>query len=192
MTTQSVLDNLAAWLEKEVTPQVTLKKAVQFGLAEDENYKFELVRPAVYVTTYPREAGEHESANDSRPIVAPSIIVYSSGASTLDTKSGAIETPITFLVQTWNPGQHESRIDENGDKEPAFRVDAEGWRDLAFFVDRIVSALEDATLPAGVKLSTEITFTLPDVEENNYYPYYRSEVSFYVTHYKKISNKYNI
>lgn len=192
MTTQSVLDNLAAWLKETVIPQVTLKKAVKLGLAEDESYKFELVTPAVYVTTFPRTAGEHESADDTRPIVAPAVIVYSSGTSTLDTQNGAIETPITFLVQTWNPGQHVSSIDENGEQVPAFRVDAEGWRDLAFFVDRIISALEDATLPAGVRLSTDVSFTLPDVEENNFYPYYRSEVTFTVTHYKKYSNKYNI
>lgn len=192
MTTQNVLDNIAAWLESEVTPAVTLKKAVQFGVAEDEGYKHALVQPAVYVTTFPRTAAEHENEEDSRPILAPSIIVYSSGASVINTATGAIDTPITLLVQTWNPGKHEMISTENGEQVPAFRVDAEGWRDLASFVDRIISALAQAELPAGLALSTEINYTLPDVEDNNFYPYYRSEITFTATHYKRIKPKFNI
>lgn len=192
MTTQTVLDNLAAWLQSEITPQVTLKKAVMFGVAEDEGYSFELVHPAVYVTTFPRTAAEHEKADDDRPILAPAIIVYSSGMSTINTATGATETPITFLVQTWNPGKHDIITNEAGEKVPAFRVDAEGWRDLACFVDKIISALAQAELPGGLAISTAIDFTLPDVEENNFYPYYRSEITFTVTHYKRLQAKFNI
>ncbi len=192
MTTQSVLDNLAAWIESEVTPQVTLKKAVMFGLAEDEGYSFELVHPAVYVTTFPRTAAEHENENDDRPILAPAIIVYASGTSTINTATGATETPITLLVQTWNPGKHDLITNEAGETVPAFRVDAEGWRDLACFVDKIISALAQAELPGGLAISKNISYSLPDVEENNFYPYYRSEVTFTATHYMTLQAKFNI
>lgn len=189
MTTQEVIDNLSAWLKEAVCSKQFLKRATVYEQAMHEGYEYSLVNPAVYEGTFPPDAAEYDSETEgAAPNVAPCIIVTCSGASTYNTKAGWIETPVTLKVQTWNPGQHGTDADGN----PTFTVTADGWRDLAAFIDAIVKELANAEFPGGLGIADEIVFTLSEIEENPYYPYYRGTVEFSVTHSRRIKRKFDI
>ncbi len=192
MTTNEVLSNFAEWLEKTVCQGLTFKKAVKLKRVEDAGYEYELISPAVYVSTFPLTAAEHESTEDSRPVVAPCVIVSSSGEGSINFATGKTETPIKLMLQVWNPGKHIAITREDGQTEKAFEVDAEGYKDVACFIERILSKLAESELPGGLVVSNEANYSLPDVEENSFYPYYRGTVDFSVTHYKKIKPKFDI
>lgn len=184
MTTQEVLSNFAEWLEKAVCQKLTFKKAVKLKRIEDAGYEYELVCPSVYVSTFPLTAAEHENTEDSRPVVAPCVIVSSSGEGSINFATGLTETPVRLMLQVWNPGKH---IDSG-----TFEVDADGYKDVASFIERILAELAKSELPAGLVVSNEARYSLPDVEENSFYPYYRGTVEFSVTHYRKIKPKFDI
>lgn len=189
MTTQEVISNLSAWLKEAVCDKLELKRATEYEQASAEGYKYTLVKPAVYEVTLPANAAEYDKEGDTdAPIVAPCVTVTCSGTGTLNTRAGWVETPITLNVQTWNPGMHVTDADGN----TGFAVTSEGWRDLAVFIDRITKELADAELPGGLVLSAEIRPTFPNVEDNQYYPYYRGRVEFSVTHNRRIKPKFNI
>ena len=192
MTTQEVLINFAVWLENTVCSKLAFKRAMKLKRVEAEGYEYELISPAVYVSTFPLTAAEHESEADSRPVVAPCVIVSSSGEGSINFATGRTETPIQLMLQVWNPGKHISVTREDGHEEQAFEVDAEGYKDAASFVERILAELVKSELPGGLVVSNEARFSLPDVEENNFYPYYRGTVEFTVTHYRKIKPKFDI
>lgn len=189
MTTQEVISKLTAWVQETVCDKLQFKRATEYGQAAAAEYKYTLVKPCAYEVALPANAAEYDKEGEAdAPITAPCVIVTSSGNGTVNTRAGWVETPISLRVQTWNPGLHVT--DEAGN--PSFTVTAEGWRDLAIFIDRIAKELADAELPAGLALSTQIQTKLPDVENNNYYPYYRGTVEFSVTHNRRIKPKFDI
>lgn len=192
MITQQVLKNFAAWLEEAVCKKLSFKRAVKLSIAEDEGYNYTLINPAVYVSTFPLTSAEHESPEDSRPVLAPCVIVSVSGEGSLDFASGKTETPVQLMLQTWNPGKHIIYTDENGNEVRDFEVDAEGYNDIAAFVECILEELAKSELPGGLVVSSEARYMLPNVEENDLYPYYRGTVEFSVTHYRKIQPKFDI
>jgi hypothetical protein len=192
MITQQVLTNFAAWLEEAVCKKLQFKRAVKLAMVEDEGYEYTLITPAVYVSTFPLTSAEHESPEDTRPVVAPCVIVSSSGEGSLDFATGRTETPVKLMLQVWNPGQHVAITREDGHVEKAFEVDAAGYNDVASFVERILEELNQSELPGGLVVSSEARYALPDVEENSFYPYYRGTVEFSVTHYRKIKPKFDI
>lgn len=192
MITQQVLTNFAAWLEETVCKTLSYKRAVKLKMAEDEGYEYTLIKPAVYVSAFPLTAAEHESPEDTRPAVAPCVIVSSSGEGSIDFATGRTETPIKLMLQVWNPGKHVNIKLADGQEERTFEVDEEGYKDVASFVERILAELAKSELPGGLVVSNEARYSLPDVEDNSYYPYYRGTVEFSVTHYRKIKPKFDI
>ncbi len=189
MTTQQVIGNMAAWLRSAVCSRVQGKRAALYEQATAEGYAYTLVAPAVYEACFPINAAEWDKdAQERHPIVAPALVLSTAGESTLDTAHGLIETPLRILVQTWNPGQHARDAEGN----PVFAVDAEGWRDLACLVDRLVTELANAELPGGMLVAGDIRFELPDVEENEFYPYYRANIEFSVSYARILNPKFNI
>lgn len=192
MTTQEVLSNLAEWLNENVCSELTFKKAVKRRRVEAAGYEYELIRPAVYVTTFPLTADEHDSPDDKRPIVAPCVIVCGSGEGSINFANGLTETPVKLMLQVWNPGKHVTYTQEDGQIVNDFEVDAEGYKDIATLVEHILAELAKSELPGGLVVSNEAQYSLPDVEENSIHPYYRGTVEFSVTHYRKIKPKFDI
>lgn len=192
MTTQTILSDFAKWLEQTVCSRLKFKVAMNIKRAEDAGYEYKLVNPAVYVSTFPLTAAAHDSVNDKRPVVAPCVIVSGSGEGSIDFATGFTETPIQLMLQVWNPGQHIEITNSNGIKEKAFEVDANGYKDVACFVECIIDELAKSELPGGLVVSKDAQFSLPNVEENTFYPYYRGTVEFSVTHYREIKPKFNI
>jgi len=189
MTTQQVIGNMADWLRSTVCSRVQGKRAALYGQASAEDYNYTMENPAVYESCFPANAAEWDKDDRERhPIVAPAMVLSASGESTLDTAHGIIETPLRILVQTWNPGKHAKDAAGN----PVFAVDAEGWRDVACLTDRIVSELANAELPGGMLVTGDIRFELPDVEDNEFYPYYRASVEFSVSYARILKPKFNI
>ncbi len=189
MTTQQVIGNMADWLRSTVCSREQGKRAALYEQAAAEDYAYTLVHPAVYESCFPANAAEWDSdAPERHPIVAPALVLSTAGESTLDTAHGRIETPLRLLVQTWNPGRHAKDADGN----PVFAVDAGGWRDVACLVDRLVSELANAELPGGMLVTGDIRYELPDVEENEFYPYYRASVDFFVSYARILKPKFNI
>lgn len=189
MTTQFIVDSLSAWLRESVCGKLQFKTAAEYQFASaNEDYAFRLSHPAVYPAFFPHDAAEHNEDDTQSPIVAPCIIVSADGQSTFNRADGWIETPITLSLQIWNPGTHYT---ENG--IPSFQVGDEGWRDISVFCDTVVKAIAVAEFPGGLVLSGEsISFSLPDVEKNDFYPYYRAEIDFSVSYLRRLPNKFNI
>lgn len=188
MTTQTAISALAQWLRTEVCPDLRFKVAAKFKLASDVGYQYRLAAPAVYETYFPATAAEHGREDDDRPQVAPAIIVTIAGQSTYSTKSGMVEYPFNLLLQTWNPGTHG--VSENG--EPTFVESAEGWRDVVNLADTVAGTLAEAECPGGLCLTDDIVTTLPSMEGNEFYPYYRAEVAFTATAARRIAPKFGI
>lgn len=189
MTTQEIIDGLTGWLTYEVCRNLQFKTAAEYEAASADGYDFQLSHPAVYAAFFPHDAAEHNGDNSASPIVAPAIIVSADGQSSFNRADGWVETPITLSLQVWNPGIHF--VDENG--VPGFRVGDEGWKDIAVMTDWVVKAIATAEFPGGLTLSGEsINYTLPDVGENEFYPYYRSKIEFSVSHLRRLPSKFNI
>ncbi len=188
MTHQQAITLLATWLREEVCANLRYKVATVYKVAQDAGYEYELAAPAVYETYFPRGAAEREPKVANRPVMAPCIIVTISGQSTLATQDGMLSLPFRLLLQTWNPGSHA--VDEDG--KPCFRVDAEGWRDVASFADVVAKAIAEAECPGGLAVTDDILTTLPEASENDFYPYYRAEIAFTASAARRITSKYGI
>lgn len=188
MTTQQVIQNLAAWLEEQ-TADLKAKRASEFSEVQAEGYEYQLVRPAVYELQLPINAAEHIDGAAEAPITAPAIIVTSGGETTVETANGKITTAILLKIQTWSPGSHAET--ENGER--VFTVDGEGWRDCVSFMDTITKRLADAEFPAGCSMTGNITCSYPDGDENPFYPYYIGTIQFELQHFRRLKgNKFDI
>lgn len=189
MTTQQVMENIAAWLRETVCNHAQGKRAALYEQAAADGYDYTMAATAVYEACFPANAAEWDKdVKEHHPIVAPAVVVSTAGESTMDTAHGTIETPLHFLIQTWNPGKHAHDAEGN----PAFVLDSEGWRDVACLTDRIVNALANAELPGGMLVTGDIRYELPDVEDNEFYPYYRAGVDFSVSYARILKPKFNI
>lgn len=187
MTTQQVIRELAKWLE-EHTADLTYKRASLYEQAQDEDYQYTLVRPAIYELQIPVNAAEHNKDAEDAPITAPCIIVTSGGETRTSTKDGEITTSILLKAYTWNPGQHTV----TAEGERAFVPDGEGWRDCTSLLDVLTKRLANEELPAGCALTGDITASYPEVEDNPYYPYYLGTIQFDLVHFRREKTKFNI
>lgn len=187
MTTQQVISNMAAWLT-EHTADLTYKRASLYEQAQAEDYAYTLVRPAIYELQLPINAAEHDKDAEDAPITAPCVIVCSGGESTMSSKDGETTTSILLKLFTWNPGQHT--MTEDGER--AFTPDGEGWRDCTSFLDTVAKRMLNEELPAGCSMTGDITVSLPDVEDNPYYPYYFGTIQFDLVHYRRERTKFDI
>lgn len=183
MTIVGTIDNICEWLNKNVCPNVLLKKPpADVKKPTNEKYEYELINPYAFPLYMPTKDKLPPGVQVSIPSIA---VQLEYGTDSTDNR----EMNISLGFSAWNPGIHpDDWIIPEGtdtDQKEVLTNEAEGWRDLYNFVDRTVTALEQTTyLGDNVEIvhSDGIEFG-PYKEQDsipNYYPYWFAYVNFKV------------
>lgn len=178
MTTQQIIGELAAWLREGVCTRFAFKRATACDDEQAENYRFELVPPAVYEMSMPHDAAEWSEDDASAPINAPCIVVTAPSGGSHDLRAHSYTIPITLHIQLWNPGLLTE--DENGVKH--FTPTSDGWRDAVTLADAIRSDIADSLTVAGCAVPENIEVSFPEMDAfDPAAVYWRASVSFTLT-----------
>lgn len=166
-----VIDDLAAWAREKVSPRLAFKEAPAADREETGGYEYRLVPPRVYTLFFPEvEKGEEARA-------APALLVQvTDGEHDAAARKGSLD--IRLVLQVWNPGLHTG---------PGFTPNGEGWRDLFFFMDTVLSAIEGDLILNGHRVRTETLSFSPAKEEKalvDHYPYFIGEIRFSVDFFR--------
>lgn len=166
-----VIDDLAEWAREKIVPRLAFKEAPADDREETSGYEYRLVHPRVFTLFFP----EVEKGEDKR--TAPGLLIQMvEGEHDAVSRKGSLE--IRFVLQVWNPGLHT---------EQGFTPNGEGWRDLFFFMDTVLSSIEGDLILNGHRVRTDTLSFSPAKEDKalvDHYPYFIGEVRFSVDFFR--------
>ena len=191
MTLCKSIDNVVAWLNESVCPQISLKLPDDYR--NDKGYDVKYVNPAAFPLYVPGK----DRLPPSVPAPIPSVCVQlTEGNDDLLAKRRQLQ--IRLCLACWNPGEHGGevyRARENPDALGGFSYysatgkaaqtyarNMEGWRDSFNFADLVLREIENTEYIKGLRLVKEsgIKFGLFTEEGNiwDFYPYWHNWISF--------------
>lgn len=189
MTTQQCIERLAEWIRENVCADLKFQRALADGFFERDDFERELVTPAVYEGAMPRDVAEHRPGFEQpEHIVAPCVVVAPGEAASISSQFGQVEQEIKLYVQVWEPGS--VKRGRHGSVE--YMPGDGGYRDLTCFVDRIVTALAEAQLPAGIRIVGDVNFSYADFAKAETWPYFPALVSFKVQYQRFLKPQFDI
>ena len=163
-TIETTLDDLQAWVEAAIAPELEYLVPPDDGRVDD----FEAVtgNPTVYQSFVPGKERLHEGDMQA-PAIAVQLVSGSNRASSRRTLS------VRLMLVIWSPGH----FDADG-----YHRDNDGWRDLYNGLDAMVTAIEEAEVIAGctVDHNRGIQYGYLDIDGEipDLYPYWIGRVDF--------------
>lgn len=169
MTVISVLEDVKDWLDNEICENFEFKKDPGKEEAIDTGYKYELVKPKVFILYPPFD--------EKFPSVT---IQFGNGIQSKFNESG--ELKLRFLFGTWNPGLHS----KDGETK-TFDINVEGWRDVWNFIDFTLRKVSNTnSIGSNIRIKHEDSVSFGPMAENetipNYYPYWCAWLEFTVVY----------
>ena len=187
MTITETLDTLQNWFDEHISQKVTLKLPTDAQITGEAK----LVHPATFALYVP--AKDRIPPNVPAPIPSLCIQLMEGEDRTFDHKR---KLNIRICLSAWNPGEQtgvtfypqNSETDyfhkkyTQGDKEPTYTRNLDGWRDVWNFVDFCLATLHKTDIIEGFRIIKEDGIKYGPFTEDgaiwDYYPYWHSWITF--------------
>lgn len=185
MDLSSIIITITKWLNENVCPEVTLKVPAEDREPDDDTYEYQAVHPTAFPLFVPTrdKLPPHVKSN------VPSICVQlMSGTDLLHER----EVTIALGFGAWSPGTYkEDWINWQGEEDPVFRKDMNGWMDAWNMVDIAARKIQSTTyLGDNLEVMQHEPFdygpyrqpkeNLDDEWQDSYYPFWFAYLRFKV------------
>ncbi len=191
MTATDILNTLQKWADASLC-DIELKEPDD--AAAGNGYKYKLVRPRVFWLFVPTP--EKMTQADGKPVPCLCILLNPP-----EMKNGIATAAVNVRLSTWDPGNHagdfltgkgylkvgdlKTQIFDGDDEDKKFKYDAEGWRGLYHWIDKITAEIKKNPFIDGkirIKIEDGVRSGAYGMDGNgqilDFYPYFHGFIDF--------------